>query len=200
MDQVRIWQGDFGKAYTDRNPVDWRVRAPAFRTMVGGLVIASALEVGCNRGHNLGALRHVLGPAADLAGIEPNAYARQLGREAEPSSRIVDGTAARLPFPDDAFDLVFTAGVLIHIPLPDLQDVLRGIHRVSRKYVLAIEYFSEEDTVIPYRGHDNLLWKHNFPQYYLRAFPDLSLLRQGHWTAEDGFDRCDWWKPHAEHP
>jgi hypothetical protein len=64
---------------------------------------------------------------------------------------------------------------------------------VSKRYILAIEYFAQEETAIHYRGHDNLLWKRDFPQHYRSQFPDLALIRSGCWGPEDGFDRTHWW-------
>jgi pseudaminic acid biosynthesis-associated methylase len=192
MKQLDVWQGDFGVAYTDRNQVDWRVRAPAFAAMLEGLKLRSILEVGCNRGHNLMALRHLLGPGVTLAGVEPNPYALELAR-ASGVATCHRGSGSELPLGDGAFDLVFTAGVLIHVPPDVLAPTLREFHRCSRRYLLAIEYAAAEDTVIPYRGHSELLWKRDFLKHYQTLFPDLALLRQGYWGAEDGFDRTTWW-------
>ena len=60
-DQLEVWQGEFGVAYTDRNLVDWRLRLPAFRQMLDGLSLQRIVEVGCNRGHNLVLLTELLG-------------------------------------------------------------------------------------------------------------------------------------------
>jgi len=62
--QLEVWEGEFGKAYTDRNVIDWRTRLPAFQQMLGGLPIKRVLEVGCNRGHNLVCLAELLGGRA----------------------------------------------------------------------------------------------------------------------------------------
>jgi len=190
---LRIWEGEFGKAYTDRNVIDWHTRLPAFRQMLDGLPIKRALEVGCNRGHNLIALAELLGGGGDIVGIEPNRYSLELARASSTKVGVLYGHAFDLPFKDGYFDLVFTAGVLIHIPLTDLPAALAEIYRVSKRYILAIEYFAEEETVIHYRGHDDLLWKRDFLKHYRTQFPDLTLLRSGYWGPEDGFDRTHWW-------
>ena len=51
--QVKVWEGEFGVAYTDRNTIDYRTRLPAFRSILSELSIKQVLEVGCDRGHNL---------------------------------------------------------------------------------------------------------------------------------------------------
>ncbi len=191
--QAEAWKGEFGNEYTDRNVVDWHALLPAFQSMVGGLPIKRLLEVGCNRGHNLVALAELLGKGAEVVGVEPNEYALELARTSSSRIAILQGHAFDLAFKDEYFDLVFTAGVLIHIPLADLPLAMAEIYRVSRRYILAIEYFAEKETVIHYREHDDLLWKRDFLHIYQAQFPDLTLIRNGYWGREDGFDRTHWW-------
>ena len=95
--------------------------------------------------------------------------------------------------PPNELDLVFTAGVLIHVALPDLPRALDEIHRAARRWVLAIEYFADTETSIPYRGRDDLLWKRDFRDHYRRRFADLALVGEGYLDAASGFDRCHWW-------
>ena len=191
--QLRVWEGEFGEAYTDRNVIDWRVRLPAFLQMLNGLPIERVLEVGCNRGHNLVALAEILGEGSNVVGVEPNRYALELARASSVKVGALHAHALDLPFKDRYFDLVFTACVLIHIPLTELPRVLAEIHRLSKRYILAIEYFAEEETAVHYRGHDDLLWKRNFLKHYQSQFPELTLIRSGYWGPKDGFDRTHWW-------
>ncbi|MGQ9874543.1 MAG: pseudaminic acid biosynthesis-associated methylase [Chloroflexus sp.] len=192
-DQLEMWQNSFGNDYTDRNNIDWQIRLPAFRHMLGGLNIKRVLEVGCNRGHNLIALDHLLGDESDIVGVEPNKHALHLARSATSKVGFLYGTVFDIPFKDRYFDLVFTAGVLIHIPLDNLAVALNEIYRVSKQYILAIEYFAEEETTVYYRGYDNLLFKRDFFSHYQNQFPDLKPVRNGYLASEDGFDRCHWW-------
>jgi pseudaminic acid biosynthesis-associated methylase len=191
--QLVVWEGDFGTEYTDRNVIDWHVRLPAFRQMLEGLEIQRVLEVGCNRGHNLLALANLLGDAGEIVGIEPNRHALGEARAACSPAAALYGHAMDIPFKNGVFDLVFTAGVLIHIPLSDLPVAMQEICRVSRRYVLAIEYYAQEETVIPYRGRTDLLWKRDFLQHYRQQCPRLSLIRSGYWGPDVGFDRTHWW-------
>jgi pseudaminic acid biosynthesis-associated methylase len=191
--QLAAWEGDFGTQYTDRNVADWRARLSAFRQMLEGLALDRILEVGCNRGHNLVTVAECLPGDVDVVGVEPNRHALELARAASPRVAAVRGHARDLPFKDGYFDLVFTAGVLIHVALGELPAVLHEITRVSRRYVLAIEYFAEVETPIVYRGHEALLWKRDFLAHYRGAVPTLQLRRQGYWGPEQGFDRTHWW-------
>lgn len=190
--QLRAWRGEFGDAYTERNAYDWRAKVPAFRQMLEGRLPKRILEVGCNRGNNLLTM-HCLFPDAEIVGIEPNGRALEAARAASVKVAVLAGHAFDLPFKDGYFDLVFTSGVLIHVALAELPTALREIHRVSARCILAIEYFAEEETVIPYRGSDSLLWKRNFLKHYQREFPELTAIRSGYWGVEDGFDRTNWW-------
>jgi len=191
--QLLAWEGDFGVAYTERNLVDWHVRLPAFQQMLDGLDLQRVLEVGCNRGHNLKVLAELLGQGCDVVGVEPNRYALELARQATAKAGVLHGNIFDLPFKDSFFDMVLTAGVLIHVAPSDLPAALDELHRVSRRYLLAIEYFAQQEEAIRYRGQDGLLWKRDFLRAYLDQFPHLSLVQQGYWGVDSGFDRTHWW-------
>jgi len=192
-DQLKIWKGKFGEEYTNRNAQTWRIKLPAFQKMLEGLPIKKVLEVGCNRGHNLVALAEILGEDSEVVGIEPNRYALELARAASVKAGVLYGHTFDIPFKNAYFDLTLTSGTLIHISLIDLPKALMEIYRVSRRYILAIEYWAEKEIPIRYHGYDNLLWKRDFPAYYQNQFPELTLTRNGYWGDEHGFDRCHWW-------
>ena len=193
VQQLEVWQGDFGDQYTDRNVIDWHKRYHTFQQMVGGLSIKRVLEVGCNRGHNLIALSELLGVNGEVIGVEPNVHALRIARAASPSVGVIRGDVFDLPFKDDYFDLVFTAGVLIHISLSDLSKALSEIYRLSKRYILAVEYFAPTETAIHYRGLDDVLWKRDFLKHYQTLYHNLTLVRSGCWGDEDGFDETHWW-------
>jgi pseudaminic acid biosynthesis-associated methylase len=192
-DQLKVWESEFGTAYTDRNKADWRARVPIFKRLLEGLPIRRVLEVGCNRGHNLVALADLLGDDSEVVAVEPNQYARETARASSSKIGVLRGNAYDLPFRDGYFDLAFTSGVLIHIPLAELPKALGEIYRVSGRYILAIEYFAEKETPIPYHGHSELLWKRDFPNHYRQLWPNLKLVREGYIDAEADFDQTHWW-------
>ncbi len=188
--QLEIWRGKFGKAYTDRNLVSPGEKKPLFKKMLKGLTLSQVLEVGCNRGHNLVALADLL--KIEPVGIEPNDYARKKARQADPRISVLKSTAFDLPFKDGVFDLAFTSGVLIHICLQDLPLAIDELCRVSRRYVLASEYYGEKETAIHYRGHNHLLWKRDFKSHFLKRHPELKLIHSGFYGEEINH-RMDWW-------
>lgn len=59
-----------------------------------------------------------------------------------------------LPFPDKHFDLVYTSGVLMHIPNKHYSNVVKEIIRVSRKFIVHNEDLTRG---VPKYGHDNYL-------------------------------------------
>jgi pseudaminic acid biosynthesis-associated methylase len=190
--QLERWQGEFGREYTDRNEVDWRTRVETLRRIVP-TETQSVLEVGCNRGHNLLALREVLGPDANLIGSEPAEYPRQQAHDQ--GLLAYDRSVYDLPEHriEHQFDLVMTSGVLIHIPPERLDEALTSIHSVAARHILAIEYYAAEDTAVEYRGHQDMLWKRDYGYHYLRLFPSLTCVSMGDLTEADGFAGARYW-------
>ncbi|HYH38239.1 MAG TPA: pseudaminic acid biosynthesis-associated methylase [Azospirillum sp.] len=194
------WQGAFGDEYTKRNaplPEVLGARLKMWSRILSSLDGAppdSVLEVGANLGLNLRALR--LLTQATLTAVEPNASAR--ARLVEdgvlPADRVHDGFGSRLPFADASHDLVFTSGVLIHVPPADLAATCGEIVRVARRYVLAVEYNSEQPVELPYRNHEGLLFKRDFGQFYLETCPGLRVRDYGFfWRPATGLDNLTWW-------
>lgn len=134
---------------------------------------ASILEVGCNLGNQLLLLEEM--GFTNLHGIEINSEIVREAKARVPFAQIVEGSAIQIPYPTAHFDLVFTAGLLIHIAPSELAKVMSEIRRCSRTWIWGLEYYSPAMTEVSYRGHRNLLWKTNYGQEYLEDFPDLEL-------------------------
>lgn len=177
------WRGTFGDEYTKRNDFDWTKRIPSFKKILKDIVVKDILEIGSNQGKNLLALEEI-GYAA--MGIEPNTLARKIAEKHELLT--FPGTATDIPFGTGTFDLVFTAGVLIHVHPKELQASMEEIIRVSSRYVLAIEYEAKNETMVNYRGQRDMLWKRPFGKLY----KDLGLKMLSHGKI-DNFDRSHFW-------
>lgn len=184
---VEMWAGDFGNAYTARNRVDWERRVPFWSQILRRTHPQSVFEVGCNAGWNLRAIREAA-PTVTVAGMDIN---RQAALEARRDGFNVLLLALADLDITDAHDLVFTAGVLIHIPPKFHDDVLGRIIRASRRYVLAVEYASDDMTMVPYRSHDDALWKGPFGKLYEER--GLHLVDTGPLLQSSGFDNCTYW-------
>ncbi|HTE54128.1 MAG TPA: pseudaminic acid biosynthesis-associated methylase [Kofleriaceae bacterium] len=189
-EQLALWTSGFGRDYTERNDRELPGRQGAWQEMLTGLPIDSVLEVGCNVGWNLTYLSR-LGPYR-LVGIEPQADVVRRGRRRGDQFAILEGDAFDLPFKDGAFDLVFTSGVLIHIHPRDLPRALAEIERVSRRFVLYIEYDHASEVEVPYHGRGGALWKRDHRATWLRAAPHLRPVRGGLWGAARDYDDCSW--------
>ncbi len=198
--QIKAWAGQFGDEYVDRNEyADWKMGpgTEAFRRILGGLKMQSVLEVGSSIGLNLLFINEVLKGSIKLYAVEPNrkAFDELMSQKRVRLEKAWNCDGFQLPLDDSSVDIVFTAGVLIHIAPADLSRITDEIVRVARKYVLCIEYFSHEPVEIPYRGKKELLFKRDFGSFYLDRFPNLKCARYGFlWQREISiFDNLTWW-------
>ena len=184
--QEEFWAGDFGSAYTRRNRVNWHTRVPFWSDIIERTKARSAMEVGCNIGSNLLALREV-DPMMALWGIDVNQAALS---EAERSGLAVLQKPAAEVHQCGRFDLVFSVGVLIHVPAEQLPEVMGAIVKASRRWVLAVEYAAEDEEPVVYRGHEGYLWRRPFGKLY----EDMGLEMVDAFDAPaDAFDRCRAW-------
>ncbi|MBF0621725.1 MAG: methyltransferase domain-containing protein [Magnetococcales bacterium] len=198
--QLAFWRGDFGNEYINRNEANpghvqslIRFWSDILRT-TDGAPPESILEVGANIGNNLRALSWIT--FADLWGLEPNKQARRrlIDDGILDNNRILDGAASAIDLKDGAVDMVFTSGVLIHIHPDDLEASCREMFRVSSRYIVCVEYFSDKEQEIHYRGHDGVLFKRDFGEYWMTLFPELRVLDYGFaWKKMTGLDNLTWW-------
>lgn len=198
--QAQFWRGDFGTDYIQRNLANarqLRSRTALWAKIVDRFVGAppeSILEVGSNIGNNLRALRTLLD--AEMYALEPNGEARKILVEdgVVDAGHAMDGLATAIPLADNAVDMAFTSGVLIHIHPDDLSASMGEIYRVASRYIVCIEYFSDKPEMIPYRGHDDRLFKRDFGGFYLDLFPSMKVLDCGFaWKRLTGLDNLTWW-------
>lgn len=177
--QEQLWAGEFGEAYIDRNRgVDLVAsNTELFRKVLDRTEgVGSVLELGCNIGNNLRALRDLL-PDGQLHAVEINA---QAAAEVEAWGGATVEVGSILDFePTRTWDLTFTKGVLIHINPDRVGDVYAALVRSSNRYVLVCEYFNPVPVEVSYRGHEGALFKRDFAGEMLDAFPELRLVDYG---------------------
>lgn len=159
MNTSEFWQGQFGNEYHKRNRVDYRRRIVFWEQIIELTGARSVFELGCGPGWNLSAIRHV-DPLIAVYGCEINAIAEQRAKYAGIQTIDYQTHIA------ERFDLVFTAGCLIHIAPDDLHQVMTKLIGASANYVLAIEYDAYAVTAVEYRGHQDVLWKRPYKQLY----------------------------------
>ena len=189
--QADMWAGTFGDDYTVRNDVDYGPRDKFWSRLIVEYKIGSVLEVGCNTGMNLAIIDKYV-PEHEVWGCDINNTALRMAKIRNRNANIVYGSGFELPFRDAFFDLAFTSGVLIHCS-PDMSfHMMKELVRVSKKYVMAIEYPAMDFEEIEYRGHAGALFKGPYGENYQQAF-GLTLVDHGDLGKEDGFDRVRWW-------
>jgi pseudaminic acid biosynthesis-associated methylase len=192
LSTVELWKSGFGDDYTRRNTAATLLSRQRVWEMVLPIGCQSVLEVGANTGLNLEAIECF--SEAEAYACEPNDIARSILESTGVARHITSDTADKIGFPDKHVDLVFTSGVLIHIPTDKLEKSMREIHRVAKRWIIAAEYFAPQEEMVPYRGHANALWRRDYGSLYLDMFPDLTCI--GHlfaWKRATGLDNLTFW-------
>jgi pseudaminic acid biosynthesis-associated methylase len=187
--QLKIWTGEFGKDYTERNIFTEKeldelylkrygvTRTALNKRFLKGLSSASRiLEVGANVANQLVCLQKM--GFSNLYGIEPQDYAVERSKQLTQGINIIKASAFDIPFKDNYFDLVCTSGVLIHINPAHIKKAMQEIYRCSAKFIWGFEYFANEYSGILYRGRRDLLWKADFAKMYCGRFNDLTLVKE----------------------
>lgn len=187
----RLWAGEFGSAYADRNAVLDERRAAFWDGLLDRHPIRSVLEVGCGQGANLAPIARRL-EASDVWGVDVGVEALEHARAHVPGANLVCSPARRLPFRDGLVDLAFTVGVLIHQPEESVAEVVDEIVRCSRRFVLWAEYHAEQTEEVPYRGETGSLFRRDYGALFATGHPELAVVEAGFLDRDSGFDRLTW--------
>lgn len=178
-EQEKFWAGEFGDEYTDRNEgSNWvATNVSLFSKILSSVKKPnSILELGCNQGLNLRALKTLL-PNAKLEGVEINVKAAEMLKEVY---GIDVHTQSLFDFKTDTpYDFVFIKGVLIHLNPDMLSEAYRVMYESSSRYIMLAEYYNPTPVAIPYRGHSDRLFKPDFAGEMLDQYPDLNLVDYG---------------------
>lgn len=179
-EQETFWAGDFGTAYIERNQGP-ELLASNLRFFVDALrnahQVASCLELGANIGMNLQALQ-LLYPGIETHALEINGTAAESLRMLLGASSVSEGSIVDFE-PHRTWDLVLIKGVLIHTNPEILETVYGKILQACGRYVLLAEYYNPTPVTIPYRGHNDRLFKRDFAGELCLSFPTLELVDYG---------------------
>ena len=184
MTNEEMWAGKLGDESTVRNKGVYTNRSGFWHYIKKTYNMQTVLEIGCNDGW-----KNLCWLGDKAVGLEINMRAVSIGRQGNMS--IVWGKATDIPFKDNWFDLVFTAGLLIHIPQKEIKKAMREIIRVSKKYVLAIEYYSGKERERPFLGEMGITWERPYNDLYVSM--GLEVVEAGFLTKEDGFNDLNYW-------
>ena len=142
------WDGDRSTGYGGyRYDGRWRAVAQRMAEHYGLQPGARILDVGAGKGFLLYDFGQVV-PDAHLAGIDVSSYAIEHAKD-EVRPFLTLGSAARLPYEDRSFDLVYSITTLHNLYVYDLHAALHEIERVSRgaKHVVVECYRNEREKV-----------------------------------------------------
>jgi pseudaminic acid biosynthesis-associated methylase len=196
--QEQFWAQEYARDYIARNSgFDADLGAQAWGRMLARTErpVRNFLECGCNIGRNIDALAIAL-PEAQPSVIEISTPAFEAVSARHQFGHAFNGAILDADLPEQAFDLVFTMGVLIHIHPDQLLQHMARMHALSSRYVLMGEYFNHTPTMIEYRGQNDRLFKRDFGKLFVENF-DVSVVDYGFlWGTEfdaAGFDNINWW-------
>ncbi len=144
---------------------------------------ASFLEVGCGAGRNLVSLRQHLSHAA-VSGIEMNPEACRIARSTLGADvPILNGSIydmSRL-FEDSSTDVVFTSGVLMHVPASRIRSVISQMHVLARRAVVHFEL----------HGPPHSFDFHRYPRDYSELYREFGIPFSSYEVYERGDFRTD---------
>ncbi len=96
----------------------------------------TVLEIGCNFGREL----KFLSKLSELHGIDYNKYMIKGAKKHIPNGIFHVAEASSLPYSDSSIDMVYTDGLLSHLGIDSVPLAMQEIVRVSKNYILLVEY------------------------------------------------------------
>lgn len=185
-EQESFWAGEFGREYIRRNQggemlaSNLKFFSNALRSTYG---FKSAIEFGANIGMNIKALK-LLYPLVDLNAIEINPIAANKLQSLIPLSNIHNESILEFN-PPKTYDLALIKGVLIHINPGALEVVYEKLVSSTNRYLLVAEYYNPTPVSVPYRGHQDRLFKRDFAGEIMDRHPSMKLLDYGFSYSRD---------------
>jgi SAM-dependent methyltransferase len=163
------WDGDRrtgygGMKYDGR----WQKVAKAMADHYGIKAGDKILDIGCGKGFLMYDFTQVV-PGVEVYGLDVSEYAIEHAKP-EVKDRITHGSANKLPFADNEFDLIVSITTFHNLYTYELFDALKEVERVGKKnkYICVESYRNEAEKV-------NLLY--------------WQLTCEGFYTPEE----WDWW-------
>mgnify|MGYP001561020202 CR=1 FL=1 len=138
-----------------------------------GLGCMKTLDVGCNIGMELVSFPNY----ATVTGIDNNFKAISQAIDRFPAFRFLHLDVTDLDrIQDNSYDMVFDRGLLIH--LDDVDKAMSEMLRVSKKYVMNLEYYGEDGKKINWRGGSPLFYrnmKDRWKSYNVDIISDIEI-------------------------
>jgi ubiquinone/menaquinone biosynthesis C-methylase UbiE len=116
--------------FAARDRPGWHEDVAALVAAVAALPASRVLDVACGSGF---LTRHLRG---DVTALDQSEAMLDVAARRAPAARLVRGEAVPLPFPDGAFDVVFTGHFYGHLAGDERQRFLREARRVAPRLVV----------------------------------------------------------------
>jgi pseudaminic acid biosynthesis-associated methylase len=196
--QEEFWATRFADKYRSANSnFDQELNTKAWELILKKIPsgsFSSILECGCNIGRNITTLNSSF-PQTTFGVVEINKMALDICLATNKVDHSFLGPIKEAEF-DFRFDVVFSAGVLIHVAPEDLLASLTNMYELSRKYLIVAEYFNRTPISIEYHGEKEKLFKRDWGKFVIENF-DVSVIDYGFlWGHEfdaAGFDDITFW-------
>lgn len=185
-EQESFWAGSFGSDYIKRNQGEdlFASNLVFFSKALRSAQKANdCIEFGANIGLNLKALK-LLYPQQQQYAVEINPDAVSELQRFLPHENIYHTSLLNF-LPSRKFDLVLIKTVLIHINPKYLNKIYDLLYEATGKYLLICEYYNPKPVKVPYRGHDERLFKRDFCGELLDRYSDLILIDYGFFYHRD---------------
>jgi len=106
--------------------------------------VQSILEVGCGTGIDL----RLFSESFQLHGIDLNDYALDIAKKQLPNVNFQKGNITKLPFEDSSIDFVFTHGLMNYLDDDVLENGIKEMFRVSKKWIMHCEKYEKNEKEI----------------------------------------------------
>lgn len=198
--QRQFWIREFGNSYMQRNDSldtvnhnDMELIGTTFEEIAKEFLEkldrkSSVLEIGCNMGLRLLALRNL--GFTNLHGLELNKKATEMAQKNNPKCTFINSSIEEFNPKGKQYDLVFTADVLIHINPLIINSVVEKMINLTKKYIFGFEYYSDNLVEVPYRDYNNVLWKQNFPSLFKKSSSQIAIIKEKKFYHKSS-DLCD---------
>lgn len=176
-EQEKFWAGEFGDAYVDRNSFEYMPSKIHFMANVVDKCskINSVLELGANTGLNIRALKMLL-PNLRTTAVEINEKACNILRADKIVDHVLNISIQDFWCDSKFYDFVLCSGVLTHQNPESLPKIYDIIAHAAKKYVCIAEYYNPTPVTVPYRGHNDRIFKRDFAGEFLDSHPEYELI------------------------
>jgi len=156
--------------HADRDRPGWEEEVEALLGALAALPPARTLDVACGTGF---LTRHLPG---EVVGLDQSGSMLEIARARVPDAVFVRGDAIELPFPDKAFERVFTGHFYGHLEEAERQRFLAEARRVASELVVVDSALREE--VEPVEVQERVLKDGSRWEVYKRYFTAEGLARE----------------------